>query len=296
MRQSDGVLRGVGGRRIFWRSWLPPDGNPQAIIAIVHGAGEHSGRYGEVAARLVSEGYGVYALDHRGHGRSDGPRALIDRIDNAAADLDALVLSATRVHPGLPVFLLGHSLGGLISLRYLRSHQDRIAGAVLSGTLASVQASATLRVIGHLLSVLAPRLPLVGVDAELISRDPTVVQAYRADPLVHHGKLPARTCAEIADTVQALASDVPRITVPVLIAYGTADALCPPEGSVMLSARIGSPDKTVKAYPGLYHEILNEPERETVLSDVTGWISARVAGDTASAGGDARAAATRTPI
>jgi alpha-beta hydrolase superfamily lysophospholipase len=274
--ERDGFLRGAGGRRIFWRSWLP-DGGAASLVVLVHGAGEHSGRYLHVAARLVSEGHAVYALDHRGHGRSDGPRALIDRMDNAVQDLDSLVVAAASVHPDAPVFLLGHSLGGLITLRYLLVHQDRVAGAVLSGTLASVDASPALRSLGQALSVVAPRLPLIGVDPALTSRDPSVVADYREDPLVHHGKLPARTCAEIADAADPLADDVGSITVPALIMFGTADGLCDPQGSIMLGDRIGSHDVTVRAYEGLYHEILNEPERETVLSDVTGWVGAHVA-------------------
>jgi alpha-beta hydrolase superfamily lysophospholipase len=252
-------------------------GAPTAVVVIAHGAGEHSGRYEHVAAALVNAGVAVFALDHRGHGRSDGPRALIEHVDLTVSDLDQLVVLAQAAHPGLPVFLLGHSMGAMIALRYAPVHQDRLAGVILSGALAALEnVPAPLRLVGQLLSRIAPRTPLIAIDPSLVSRDPAVVQAYRDDPLVHHGKLPARTAAQIADTVASFPRTVGAITVPVLIMYGTADALCPPAGSVMVGELIGSADRTVTPYAGLFHEILNEPERETVLDEIRGWLAARI--------------------
>jgi acylglycerol lipase len=312
---ANGYLAGAGGRRIYWQSWKP-ESDPQALVVIVHGAGEHSGRYGSVAETLVQDGYAVYALDHRGHGRSDGPRALIDRLDRAVADLDRLVSEALAEHPALPVFVLGHSMGGTIAVRYALGHQqddsratqsgsrttrarpekarqdaeraagssggraggrrERLTGMILSGPLLAIEAGAPLRFAGRALSVVAPTLPLIGIDPALVSRDPQVVAAYESDPLVHHGKLPVRTLAELVSAIDQFPDSVAAITVPTLILYGTADRLCPPSGSGMLAQRIGSQDKTVKAYDGLYHEILNEPERDEVLADIRGWLSARV--------------------
>jgi acylglycerol lipase len=278
---GSGRLAGVGGLELFWRWWRRdrPGTAPAALVLLVHGAGEHSGRYEHVAQRLVAAGFAVHAIDHRGHGHSQGPRALIDRVSHAVADLDTLVDAATE-HEGArgrPVLMVGHSMGAMLALRYALAHPHRLAGLALSGALASVQASAALRLIGHALSAVAPTLPLIRIDSSLVSRDPAVVAAYRADPLVHHGRLPARTAAEIADTTDAFAEQVPAITVPTLIMYGTADRLCPPSGSVMLGERIGAADTTVRAYDGLYHEIFNEPERETVLDDLCSWLTARVA-------------------
>jgi alpha-beta hydrolase superfamily lysophospholipase len=273
--QRGSSFPGAGGVEIFWRAWLP-DGAPEAVVVIAHGAGEHSGRYEHVAQRLVAERYAVYAIEHRGHGRSQGPRALIDRIDNAVADLDELVRLAAGAHPGAPVFLLGHSMGGTIAVRYALAHQRRLSGLVLSGPLAALQAPpAPMRVAARLLSAVAPRAPLIAIDSTQVSRDPAVVRDYQQDPLVHHGKLPARTVVELADAIDAFPQSVGTITLPTLIMYGTDDGLCPPEGSVMLAERIGS--ATLKSYPGLYHEILNEPEREQVLDDLCSWLAARVA-------------------
>ncbi|MDQ6806026.1 MAG: lysophospholipase [Actinomycetota bacterium] len=281
---NEGRFTGVGGVNIFWRSWLPP-GPCRGVVVIAHGAGEHSGRYAHVADRLVAEGYAVYAIDHRGHGRSEGPRAYIDRMDNAVADLDTLVLRAAEEQRGVPVFLLGHSMGGTVSLCYALRHQDRLRALALSGPLAALEAaSPALRVVAKTLSVLTPRLPVIAVDSSLVSRDPAVVQAYNADPLVHHGKLPARTVAELGAAIESFPSRAPEITVPTLILYGTADGLCPTEGSVMLGQRIGAADLTVKSYPGLFHEILNEPEREQVMDDLCSWLEAHVTSSAAAAG------------
>jgi alpha-beta hydrolase superfamily lysophospholipase len=274
--QRDGSFAGAGGVRIWWQAWLP-DGDPRAVVVIAHGAGEHSGRYQHVAERLVAESYAVYALDHRGHGRSDGPRAFVDRVDNTVADLDHLVVLAGGEHPGVDVFLLGHSMGGLIAVCYAISHQERLTALLLSGPLAALDAAPPpVRLLAQVLSALTPKLGVIQVDASLVSRDPAVVKAYEDDPLVHHGKLPARTVAELAAKVGAFPSTVGAITIPTLIMYGTADALAPPAGSKMLAGTISSADKKVIPYEGLYHEILNEPEQQQVLDDICAWLDAHL--------------------
>jgi acylglycerol lipase len=272
--RASASLRGAGGVEIFWQSWLP-DAPARAALVIVHGLGEHSDRYDHVARALTGDGIAVYACDHRGHGRSQGPRAVVDVAD-VVADVDQLAVLAAGEHPDTPVFMLGHSLGGMIAVRYAIDHQARLSGLVLSGALATVDASPALRRIGRLVSAIAPRAPMISLDAELVSRDPAVVAAYRADPLVHHGRIPARTAAQIADTTAAFPEQVGAITLPTLILYGTADGLCPPAGSVMLGEQLSSTDVTIRAYEGLYHEILNEPERATVIGDVRDWLTARI--------------------
>jgi alpha-beta hydrolase superfamily lysophospholipase len=268
-------LHGVDGVQIFTQSWLPDAADPRAIVVLVHGFGEHSDRYDWVAGRLVTAGYAVYASDHRGHGRSQGDRALVD-VDTVVADIDRLVDRAAGAHPQLPVAMLGHSLGGLIAIRYALAHQRRLRALVLSGPLAALDAPAPALALARGLARIAPRLGVTSLDARLVSRDPAVVAAYREDPLVHHGPIPAQTVAQMARTVERLPDVVGRITLPTLIVYGTADGLCPPSGAVMLAERIGSVDLTTRAYEGLYHEILNEPERETVMGDVLGWLNARL--------------------
>lgn len=275
MTHATATLAGAGGNQIFWQSWSPAQA--RGVVVIAHGFGEHSDRYQHVAQRLVAEGYATYALDHRGHGRSEGPRAVIDRLADAVSDLDELAVLAGDAHPGLPVFMLGHSMGGLLAVQYALAHQDRLTGLLLSGALAALDAApAPARLIARMLSVVAPRAGLIALDASLVSRDPQVVAAYRADPMVHHGKLPARTVAELMAAGQRFPELVAQIRVPTLIMYGSEDRLCPPSGSVMLGERIGAADITITPYEGLYHEILNEPEQETVLDDVCAWLDAHV--------------------
>lgn len=269
-------LEGARRLSIFWQSWTPE--HPSSVVVIAHGASEHSDRYRPVAERLVAAGCAVYALDHRGHGRSQGPRALVDRMANAVADLDKLILLARSEHPGLPTYLLGHSMGGTVALSYTTQHQDRLAGLILSGPLAALEAAPAIqRLIARALSAVVPRLPLFAIEASQVSRDPAVVASYQSDPLVHHGKLPVRTVAELAATIDSFPDRLAAITIPTLIMYGTADSLCPPEGSHLVHDRILAPDRTLKAYEGLYHEIFNEPEGPQVVEDVVGWLATRSA-------------------
>ena len=276
MTHVDGRFSGAGGVDLFWQAWTPAD--PRAVVVIAHGAGEHSGRYEHVARRLVDAGYAVYALDHRGHGRSAGRRALVDRMDRVIADVRTLVGRAASENPGRPVFLLGHSMGGTISIAFAARHQDELAGLALSGPVAVLEAaSPALRVVASVLSTLTPNLGVFGVDASLVSRDPEVVSAYRGDPLVFHGKLPARTVAELAAAVGRFPAEVPQIRLPLLVMHGTKDALAPVAGATMVHERAASSDKTLRLYEGLYHEILNEPEQQTVLGDLLSWLDDRSA-------------------
>ena len=159
-RHEEGRFAGVGGLEIYWQAWLPAT-PPHAIVTIAHGGAEHGGRYAWTASKLTARGYAVYAIDHRGHGRSAGPRAYVDRIDNAVSDLHTLDGIARERHPGLPVFLLGHSMGGLIALAYALRFQDELAGMVLSAPLALLEVNPAARLGGRLLSTVAPRLTVV---------------------------------------------------------------------------------------------------------------------------------------
>ncbi|MEA2450675.1 MAG: acylglycerol lipase [Thermoleophilaceae bacterium] len=271
---QEGALPGVEGVRIFHQSWRPQA--VRAVVVLAHGASEHSGRYEWTAERLAERGYATYALDHRGHGRSEGVRAYIDRMDNAVADLDALVHIAAGDQADVPVFLLGHSMGGCVALAYAIAHQDKLDGLLLSAPVAVLEAaSLPTRVAGQVLSVIAPRLGVFDIDSTAVSRDPEVVRAYDADPLNYHGKLPARTVAELASTVARFPEALPRLTLPLLVMHGTADRLVPPAASDLVNERVGSEDKTYLRYPDLFHEILNEPERDQVVGDIADWLDER---------------------
>jgi len=277
LTQADGEFAGTGGLQIYWRSWRA-QAPTRAVVVISHGAGEHSGRYERVAIPLAGLGYPVYALDHRGHGRSEGRRALVDRIDNAAADLDVLIDRARGEHPQVPLFLLGHSLGGTIALRYALAHQEKLDGLILSGPVAAIELPpAPLRLAARALSATVPGVGVLAVDPAVVSRDPAEVEAYRTDPLVHHGKLPVRTVAEIAAATEAFPEQVGSLTLPLLLVHGSEDRLAPVQGSRMVYERASSQDKTLKIYEGFFHEVLNEPleDRERVLADIVAWLHAR---------------------
>jgi alpha-beta hydrolase superfamily lysophospholipase len=238
----EGKLAGVEGVELYWQAWLP-DADPRALVAIAHGVSEHSSRYAHVAERLVSAGYAAYALDHRGHGRSEGKRSQIDRLDHAVADLRSFVDLAAERHPGARVYLLGHSMGGAISIAYAVRHQDTLAGLLLSGALADPDAAnAVTRALSRVVSAIAPDLGVFSVDASHVSRDPAVVRDYEQDPLNHHGKLPARSVAELTTAVARFPDEVPGLRLPLLVMHGGADELTPVAGSRMVHERAGSED------------------------------------------------------
>ncbi len=271
---AEGSFLGAGARRIVWRRWPATGAAPRGIVAIVHGWAEHSGRYAHVGERLGAAGYEVYALDHHGHGRSAGTRARIS-FPAAVADLDLLVALAASRHPDTATFMLGHSMGGALALRYALDHGDRLSGLIISAPLIQIDGRAAAKALAPLIGAVAPGLPVSRVDPALISRDPAVVAAYRDDPLVHHGPVAAATAAEFLRHAATLPDAVSRITVPALLTYGTADRLCDPAGCELVARRLGSADLTCTPYAGLHHELLNEPERDRVLDDVISWLAAR---------------------
>lgn len=263
-------------RSAYWQAWLPA-GEARAVVVLVHGFGEHSGRYAHVGTRLAETGFAVYAADHRGHGRTDGHRANLERMALVVEDLDAFVRFASARHPGLGVFMIGHSLGGLIALQYATTAGTALDGLVVSGPAVEVTVgSPVLKRLARVLSAVAPDLGVAGLDVEAISRDPAVVRAYQEDPLVHHGKVPARTGAEILFTTEALPGRLPQLSMPLLLLHGTDDRICAPAGSTMVHDGAASPDKTLRRYDGLYHEIFNEPEQDEVLGDLVAWLEAHL--------------------
>lgn len=270
------TFTGAGGLRIAWQRW-GADRPARSVVVISHGVSEHSGRYRHVIDRLVPEGHNVYAVDHRGHGRSEGKRVVLDRMDNVVADLDQLVVQARADHPDLPLFLLGHSLGGCVAISYALEHQDRLDGLVLSAPLAALEAAPpAIRIVSKVLSAATPTLGIIKVDSEGVSRDPVEVRAYEEDPLVDRRKLPVRTVAEAAKAVEGFPDRVGALRLPLLIMHGSEDRLTPVGGSRMVDERAGSEDKTLLIYDGLFHEIFNElpADRERVLDDLSGWLAA----------------------
>jgi alpha-beta hydrolase superfamily lysophospholipase len=223
-------------------------------------------------------GYAVCGFDHPGHGRSGGRRVYVERFENYTDTLNTVVESISEMTSDRPVFLIGHSMGGLIAAAYLLDHPTRLSGAVLSGPSVKASESIPAAVIftGRLLSALLPKVGLIALDASGVSRDPAVVDAYIHDPLVHHGKISARLGAELLDAMRRVTAAAAGIHLPLLILQGAADKLVDPEGTRRFFEAVGSGDKTLEVYEGLYHEVFNEPEHERVLLDVQRWIEARI--------------------
>ncbi len=273
MEHREGFFQGVRNAQIYYQAWLP-EGECKAILLIVHGLAEHSGRYMNVVNHFVPLGYAVYGLDHIGHGKSEGTRVYVQRFSDYTDTLKIYFDMVRGWHSNQPIFLVGHSMGGLIGAIYLLEHQHELAGAVLSGPLVQMAGDISPVVVfmGKLLSALAPKAGLMALVAQGISRDPAVVQAYVNDPLVYTGKITARLAGELVATTQRLAAEAARITLPLLIVQGSEDKLVDPVGAQVLYDKISSPDKTLKIYEGFYHEVFNEPERAQVLGDVATWL------------------------
>ena len=277
MNHQEGYFKGRQGTNLYYQGWLP-EGRPAAVLLIVHGLAEHSGRYGNVVDHFVPRGYAVYGIDHPGHGRSDGPRVYVERFQDFLDPLQVFLGRIRKWQPETPIFLVGHSLGGLISAAYLLDQPDEPAGAVLSAPSVVMPGSlSTLTLLaGKVLSALLPRLGLVRLEAEGVSRDPAVIRAYRGDPLVFTGKITARLGTELLQTMGRVLAEAQKIRRPLLILQGAADKLVDPRGAQMLFDRVSSVDKTIKVYEGLYHEVFNEPEHDHVLSHVEEWLAGQL--------------------
>jgi alpha-beta hydrolase superfamily lysophospholipase len=267
---------GHGGITLHAQAWLP-DGPVRDVIAIAHGYAEHGGRYGNLVERLVPLGFALYALDHRGHGRSGGRRGLVDRMDRVIADFHGFVQDVRARHGGQRIKLLGHSMGGNVAFGYALRWPEDLSGLILSGPLIGGSAPAGQRLVVSVLSAIAPTMGTVALPPEAVSRDPAVVAAYAADPLVTVGKVPARTAHELFAQLPGYLQNAPGMKVPVLIQHGEADALVPLKGARPTIDAIGASDKTVITYPGLFHEIYNEPEKDTVVGDLARWLAAHPA-------------------
>lgn len=275
--RSERSFDGVGGTHIVYDVWVP-NTDPTGVVVLSHGFGEHARRYDHVAQRFGEAGLITFALDHRGHGRSGGKRVYVRDISEYTGDFHHLVGLATAEYPDLPRIVLGHSMGGGIVFAYGVEHPDDYKLMVLSGPAvdARSQVSTALAITAKLLGSIAPGLQVQELPADAVSRDPEVVTAYIADPLVHHGKVPAGVGKALIGIGETMPQRAASITAPLLVVHGEKDSLIPVEGSRKLVECVGSSDVALKVYPGLYHEVFNEPERAVVLDDVVSWIEVRL--------------------
>ncbi|MGE5124918.1 MAG: lysophospholipase [Betaproteobacteria bacterium] len=289
MRHSEAALATEDGATLWVRDWQPEEAPPRAAGVLVHGLGEHGGRYEHLARRLTDAGYALDAFDLRGHGRSSGRRG-DTRIEPALGDVERLLARAGARHPGLPLFLYGHSLGALVVLTALVRRRPRVAAAILSAPpLRNALREQRVKVLlARALGGLLPWLTLrAGLEAAALSRDPGVVAAYLADPLVH-GSASLGLARDSLAATEAVESACD-LALPLLILHGGADRIAYPAGSRALAARLAG-DVSLREYPGLFHEPHNEPERDAVIEDAIAWLDARVGPRAAASPGGRRMA------
>lgn len=265
------------GLTLHTQHWTP-DPAPASIILLVHGYAEHCGRYDHVAQAFVGQGAAVHAYDQRGYGRSGGRRAFIDQFDQYLTDLSLVFQNVQDRTPDVPIFLFGHSMGGLIVLLYVLTRSPSLRGLLLSAPAIEINPDLApfLRKVAQMLGRFFPSLPTVRSPQGATSRDPAVVEEAKNDPLNYHGRTLARTGAELLRAGNEAQGRLHKLETPFLVFHGTADPLASPVWSKRLYKRAAATDKTLKLYDGLYHETFNEPEREQVLDDLTMWLAERM--------------------
>jgi acylglycerol lipase len=268
-------FEGVGGLKLFARS-LRPKAQPRAVVVIVHGFNSHSGQYLWVSEQLASSGFAVYALDQRGRGKSEGERFYVEKFADYVSDVATFVALAKAREPGLPVFVLGHSAGGVVSCVYALEHQREIAGLICESFAYQVPAPDVALAILKGLSSIAPHLHVLKLKNQDFSRDPKVVAAMNSDPLIANETQPTQTVAEMVRADERLKREFGQITLPVFILHGTEDKATKPSGSQAFYDAAGSTDKTLKLYEGHFHDLLNDLGKEEVLADITRWIEKRL--------------------
>jgi alpha-beta hydrolase superfamily lysophospholipase len=280
MNQESNRVEAADGLKIFYRYLVPP--HPKAGVLLLHGYAEHSGRYGWVMDRLAEAGFAAFAPDHRGHGQSARSKTRLADLESVERVMDDLArcraLARERL-PGVPWFLLGHSMGGMLALLFALRHPEDWGGLVLSapGVKLPPYISPLLVRLSAVLARLLPLLPAQDFDYTKISRDPEVIRNYGSDPLVYIGKMRARTGYEQLRGIREVNARLDQLKMPLLLLHGGGDLLIEPAASQMVYERAASPDKTLKLFPGLYHDIWSEPERQEVMDLTLEWLRRHLA-------------------
>jgi alpha-beta hydrolase superfamily lysophospholipase len=263
---------------LYTVAWLPDDGSAKASVLILHGIAEHIGRYQHVAEYLTGRGYAVYGMDHRGHGRSEGRRTYIESFDDAVDDIQRYAEHIQAQTNERPLFLLGHSMGTVLAMMYvLRSHTE-LAGLITSGSTLDLdkRAPALVRMLLRGLARVVPRMPLIPLDVSGLVSDPNVVAEYAADPLVDTRPLQPHMVQQILENDKIVRERLLEVRLPLLILHGEEDSINPSSGSRYLFEKALSSDKLLHVYPGMRHEILQEPRKQIVLQDIGDWLDAHV--------------------
>jgi acylglycerol lipase len=277
VQHTEGVFSGCNNCNLYWQAWLP-DRLPVAILIVVHGIAEQSGRYSNLVNYFVPKGCAIYSFDLRGHGKSMGKRSYVERFSYYLDDLKVFCKKVSEENKNIKAFLVGHSMGSTITIAYAIEHQREFNGFIVSGTTlkAGVSINKASIFMAKILSILIPKVGVSALNATDISRDKAVVEAYVNDPLNYTGKLSARVGTELLKTMEKLRSGISKLSLPILIMHGTADRISDPSSSQTLFDGAGSKDKTLKLYKGFYHEIFNDPECQQVFSDINDWLKLHI--------------------
>ena len=270
-------LKTSDGLKISFRSWKA-SGIAKGIVVIVPGFNSHSGYYGWVAEQLVKHGLGVYAIDLRGRGKSDGERFYVQKFADYVSDVEALISLIKSQKPSLPIFLLGHSAGGVVSCLYALEHPTELSGLICESFAYQLPAPGFALAVLQGLSHVAPHAHVLKLKNEDFSRDKAVVKAMDEDPLIAHETQPTQTLAELVRADGRLTKGFPSMSVPLLILHGTNDKAAKPSGSQLFYDTAGSSDKTLKLYDGYFHDLLNDVGKESVMTEIESWITKRLAG------------------
>jgi alpha-beta hydrolase superfamily lysophospholipase len=272
---NESSFEGVGGLKIATRSWQP-EGAPRAVMVLVHGFNAHSGYMVWPGEQFAKNGFAVYALDLRGRGKSEGERFYVEQLSDYLGDVDKLVDIAIAENPRLPVYMLGHSAGGVISSSYVFEHQDKIDGLICESFAFDVGLPHLVQLALEGVGKLLPHVHVFSLNNADFSRDPAAVEAMNNDPLIHKESQPAETARVLLLAAESLKEKMPNFRVPVFIIHGTMDKATRPQGSEYFYEHAGSTDKTLKLYEGHFHDLLNDVDREVVMDDILAWLNERI--------------------
>lgn len=272
---NESNFESTGGIKIFTRSWQP-SGKSRGVVIIVPGFNAHSGYYLWTADQFTANGLAVYALDLRGRGKSDGERFYVNKFDDYVSDVSKFIEIVKSKEPELPVFLLGHSAGGVVSCIYTIDNQDELDGLICESFAFQVPAPDFALAVFKGLSHVAPHAHVLHLKNELFSRDPKAVEAMNNDPLIAHETQPTQTLAEMVRADERIKKAFNQFTLPLLILHGTEDKATKPSGSQMFYDSASSKDKTIKLYEGAYHDLLNDTDKEVVMKDIQNWIDKHI--------------------
>ena len=274
MKYIEGEFKGLDDLKIYYQAWIPE--TPKAVIQLIHGGFEHSGRYQNIVNELIPESYAIYADDHRGHGNSEGLRNYVDSFDQFIEDEKLFFDLIKEKFPKLPIFMLGHSLGSFIAIYFTKKYENLLNGLILSGTGTNPgkETSGFLKLLAKLFSKVAPKIKFnPRIDAKFLSHDLEVVEDYKNDPLVNADTITARLGFEMIKNFKNLKLVISNFKINLLVQCGSEDKLI--RGSEDLDNLFKMEDKTIKIYQGLYHEVYNETEngRKIVLKDLKDWLN-----------------------